>query len=127
VFGNARVFDNARVYGDARVFDNARVSGNAQVYGDTQVSGDAQVYGDTQVSGDARVTSIVLTANRSDGYTFSIFTCADGIVRFTAGCRYFTYEKAIDHWTTTRGGTKLGKESIMLIEHLRAMYQLQSE
>ncbi|SMG01707.1 hypothetical protein BSIN_5375 [Burkholderia singularis] len=42
MYGNARVYDNARVsgnalvYGDARVYDNARVSGNALVSGNAE-------------------------------------------------------------------------------------------
>lgn len=51
--------------------------------------------------------------------------CSDGVVRFTAGCRYFTYDEAIAHWTKTRAGTKLGSESILLINHLKNMFDLQ--
>ena len=39
-------------FGDAWVYDNARVSGNAKVSGDARVSGDAEVYGDALVSGN---------------------------------------------------------------------------
>jgi len=55
VYDNARVSGNAWVYGDALVYDNARVSGNALVYGDARVYGNARVYDNARVSGDARV------------------------------------------------------------------------
>ena len=62
VFGNARVYDNARVsenawvYGDARVYDNAIVSGNASIYDGAWVYGDARVYDNATVSGNAWVS-----------------------------------------------------------------------
>ena len=61
VFGNARVYDNARVsenawvYGDARVYDNAIVSGNASIYDGAWVYGDASIYDNARVSGDANI------------------------------------------------------------------------
>lgn len=55
VFGNAQVYDNARVLGDARVYGYAEVSGDAWVLGDAKVYGGALVYGNARVSGDAQV------------------------------------------------------------------------
>ena len=55
VYGDAMVFDNARVFGNAWVFDNARVFGNAEVSGDAWVSDNAEVFGNAWVSGDAEV------------------------------------------------------------------------
>jgi hypothetical protein len=52
VFGNARVYGNARVFGDALVFDNARVCDDAFVFGNSMVCDDAQVSGDAWVYGD---------------------------------------------------------------------------
>ena len=48
---------NAWVYGDAWVFDNAKVCGNAQVFGNAWVCGAARVFCDAQVCGNAWVTS----------------------------------------------------------------------
>jgi hypothetical protein len=79
------------------------------------------------VLGRARVSGCVFTANRSDGYTFTIFKEMDGTLRITAGCRYFSIPEAIDHWTTTRGETKLGKESRALVGHLELMMNLQDD
>jgi hypothetical protein len=125
VFGDARVCGNAQVSGNVQVYGNARVCGDAWVSGNAEVFGDAWVFGDARVFGNAKVTSMILTANRSDGYCFSIFNCADGIPRITAGCRYFTVSEAVKHWEDTRGGTKLGKESILIVNHLKSMYDLQ--
>ena len=56
VFGDAKVFGNARVFGDAWVFGDAKVSGNAQVSGNARVSGDAWVFGDAKVSDNAWIS-----------------------------------------------------------------------
>jgi len=53
--GNAWIYDEARVFGDARIFDKARVSGNARIYDDAQIFGDARIFGEAQVFGNARI------------------------------------------------------------------------
>lgn len=123
--GGGWVANTAKVTDTAYVGSDAVVSGSAQVFGNAVVSGNAVVCGYAQVYGDAVVSGTLLTANRSDGYTFAIFKCQDGQTRITAGCRYFTIPEAINHWTNTRGGTRLGKESIMLVNHLQNIFQLQ--
>ncbi len=55
VSGDARVYDDARVFGDAWVYDDARVFGNARVFGDAWVYDDARVCGNAQVSDNAWV------------------------------------------------------------------------
>lgn len=127
VYGDSRVYGEAKIYGSAHVYGRARVSNTALVYGDAHVHGEALVHGNARVCGDARILDTILMANRSDGWTFSIFRCSDGVVRFTAGCRYFTYKEAVRHWASTRGDTRLGRESIILINHLKTMFDLQSE
>jgi len=122
--GGGWVADTAYAADTAYVGPNAKVSGNAQVYGNAMVSGNAQVFGDATVYGNAKITNTLLTANRSDGYTFSIFDEADGTTRITAGCRFFTIPEAIEHWTKTRSDTKLGQESISIIKHLEYAHSL---
>ena len=120
VYGNAQVSGNAQVYGDARVYGYARVYGDAQVYGYARVYGDAQVSGDARVYGNAQVYGVVKMVTRSDGYTFTVFPCADAIWRLTAGCRFFTLEEAWQHWQKTRAGTPLGEETfdiLVMFEH----------
>jgi hypothetical protein len=44
-----------------------------------------------------------------------------------AGCRVFSsIEKAREHWRTTRGGTKLGDESLLILDQLEALAALRS-
>ena len=55
----------------------------------------------------------VRTAQRSDGYTFYLLDTYKGW-RVAAGCRFFTFEEAWEHWcgpNAARGGTPLGDES----------------
>ena len=83
------------------------------------VSGDAWVYG------DARVYAPIICATRTDGYTFIVAHDQHYVVRIIAGCRYLTPDEARRHWTKRRGGTKLGDESLALIDHLERMAKLQ--
>ena len=120
VHGNAWVHGNAHVSGDAWVHGNARVSGDAWVHDNAWVHGNARVSGDAQVHGNARVSGVNITAVRSDNYTFTIAPTPEG-PRIIAGCRYFTFDEARTHWANTRGGTKLGDESLALVDHLERM------
>jgi hypothetical protein len=116
---NLSVYDNAWVYNNAQVSGNARVSGYAQVYAY------ARVFGSAHVSDNARVKKCLLTATRSDGFTFACFGQKNGPVVIIAGCRFFTIPEAREHWTKTRGGTALGKESLALIDFLERMSVIQ--
>ena len=102
------------------VSGNAWVYGDAQVYGNTWVSGNARVSGDAQVYGDARLKTVIIVATRSDNYTFLVTPTPQG-PRIIAGCRYFTFEEARQHWQSTRGNTQLGEESLALVDHLERM------
>jgi hypothetical protein len=112
------------VYGNAKIYGNAKVFYNANVFGDAKVYDNAKVFDYAKVCGNAMINSNIFSANRSDGYTFIIFRVTDNSLRIIAGCRFFTIEEAINHWTTTRGGTKLGNESIMIVNHLVNMMNL---
>ena len=109
--------ENLQVSGDAWVY------GNARVYGDAWVSGNARVYGNVLVYGNARVYGKIIVATRSDGYTFLVAPTPEG-PRIIAGCRYFTFDQGVEHWTKTRGGTQLGDESLLIVNHLKAMAEL---
>lgn len=88
--------------------------------GSAWVYREAQVYGSAWVYGEARVYGANITATRSDNYTFTVAPTPEG-PRIMAGCRYFTFEEAREHWTKTRGGTPLGDESLALVDHLERM------
>lgn len=94
---------------------DAWVYGNAQVYGDAGVFGNARVFGDARVYGNARADKRFLTVQRSDGYTFSYLPTPVG-PRLLAGCRCFTLDEARAHWQATRGGTRLGDESLAIVD-----------
>jgi len=121
VFGNARVYGNALVFGYAKVFGKAVISGNAHVYGNARVSGHVKVSGDVSVYGDVKVSKPFPQIKRSDGYDFILVPDKDGIDRIIAGCRYFTVPEAIEHWTKTRYGTKLGTETLKIIRTLQEL------
>ncbi|MBA4164320.1 MAG: hypothetical protein C0510_06770, partial [Erythrobacter sp.] len=123
VSGDAQVSGNARVSGNAWVSGNAQVYGNAQVSGNARVSGNAQVYGNAQVSGNARVYKVNLTAVRSDNYTFTVAPTPEG-PRVIAGCRYFSFEEAREHWSKTRGGTPLGEETFAILDLLETQARI---
>ena len=101
-FGDAWVYDHARVSGDAQVSGDARVSDHARVYGDARVSGNAQVYGDAlvygnaQVSGNAQVygrNSIFLASEvGTENGTLTVSSGKDGLV-VTRGCFTGTKEE----------------------------------
>jgi uncharacterized protein YjbI with pentapeptide repeats len=63
-------------------------------------------------------------ASRSDGYEFRLFRLADNALKINAGCRWFTFTEAREHWTTTRGGTRLGEESLAIVDHLERMAKI---
>jgi hypothetical protein len=64
-----------------------------------------------------------LTAVRSDRYSFTIAPTPEG-PRVIAGCRYFSFEEARDHWARTRGGTPLGKETMAILDLLEAQSRI---
>lgn len=53
VYGNARVFQHAKVSGDARI------TGNTLIYGYAQITGKVLIHGNVQVFGDAKLTGAI--------------------------------------------------------------------
>lgn len=90
VCGKAKVYGDARVYGYAMVCDNAKVCGDARVYGNAKVCGDAWVYGNAMVHGDADY--ILLKNNWSSGRYFT-YTLSNNM--WKVGCFYGTGEELI--------------------------------
>ena len=62
---------------------------------------------------------IVLGPQRSDGYLFYLAHDGDDY-RVIAGCRNFTFTRAREHWTKTRGGTALGDETLAILDYLES-------
>lgn len=81
--------------------------------------GDARVYGDAWVNARMNVrvslNKTPVSINTSDNYTCFLDTATNKI---QAGCRDFTREEAVKHWTETRGGTELGEERLRMVRML---------
>ena len=131
VYGNAKVYSDARVSGNAKVCENAWVCGNAKVYGDAwvcgnaKVCGNAEVYGDARVSGNAKVCENAWVCGNADyttvkGFgtecrTTTFFKCKDGIARVRCGCFYGDLEEFRVQVKNTRKG-KIAEEYLMIAD-----------
>jgi hypothetical protein len=60
---------------------------------------------------------------RSDGFRFLLVRFG-GDCEVVAGCRRFSLAHARAHWQKTRGGTRLGEESLALLDHLEQMARI---
>ncbi len=101
--------------------DKAWVSDEAVVSDEARVSDEAVVSGKAWVSGKAVVLKPALTATRSDGYTFLLCKISDSSFRIIAGCRYFTFTEAREHWLNTRKDTQLGNESQAIVDYFERL------
>ena len=101
------------VYGNAEVYGNAKVSGNAEVYGNALVYGYACV--NARMIVRVSLSKTPVSINTSDNYTCFLDPATNKI---QAGCRDFTREEAVKHWTETRGGTELGEERLRMVRML---------
>lgn len=72
VYGNAEVFNDARILGNAKVFGDALITGKAQVYGNAKVYDNSQVYGYAQVYGNAKVYEQAQVYGESEVYDNAI-------------------------------------------------------
>lgn len=126
VCDNAKVFGTTFARGNFDISDNAKVSGNTNLRHHVKICGNAVVVnggpfnGNIVICGDALITnSNVFAVSRSDGYTFALLPCNDGIYRITAGCRYFTLDEARKHWDPVNySNAKLAKETQGILDYL---------
>lgn len=66
---------------------------------------------------------VVIGPVRSDGYQFVMGSGRS----IHAGCRVFiSLAEAREHWQTTRGGTKRGAESLLILDQIEALAALRS-
>lgn len=126
--GNSSVYGSSSVYGASQVFGFSMVYGNARLYANAVLLGFSRAYGSAsimngQTKGHMEVYSTNVATTRSDNYTFSVAPTVYG-PRISAGCRYFTFEEARDHWKRTRGGTKLGDETLAIVDYLERMAEI---
>lgn len=155
VYNNAEISGHAQIFGNSEVFNYARVTGNAKVWGYSEVQGfaivrdevnmygravvkdaasisgtvelfnTAMVGGNTQLHHDVIVTQKNISIDRSDHHTFSICNSPSG-QKIVAGCRYFSYEEALIHWSTTRANTPLGEESLYIVNALKNLARIRN-
>lgn len=70
------------------------------------------------------VRPIVVGPVRSDGYQFVMGASRS----IHAGCRVMvSLAEAREHWSTTRGGTKLGDETMLILDYLERMASINQE
>lgn len=91
VYGNAKVYGEAKICGTAKVYDNAAVCGEAEVYGNAAVFGNAKVCGNAKVVNNADY--IVFKNWWSSGRYFT-WTRSDNMWR--VGCFYGTGKELIE-------------------------------
>jgi hypothetical protein len=68
---------------------------------------------------DKTIIRIMRRARRSDGFEFFLWHCQEGFF-IKAGCRFLSMDEARDHWTSTRGGTPLGDETLDILTFFEA-------
>lgn len=71
-------------------------------------------------SADLCDADLVDGGQRSDGYRF-VGSVRDGKLMITAGCRYVSIEDGRVHWRVTRGGTRLGAETMCILDHIESV------
>ena len=72
---------------------------------------------------DLSEADLIDGGQRADGYRF-VGQVKDDMLMILAGCRYFPIAKAREHWLATRGGTKLGAETICILDHIEAVAKI---
>ena len=108
VYGNAKVYDYANVsdyaevYGNAEVYDYANVFGNAEVYDYANVSDYAKVYGNAEVYGNANISYYAkVYGNAVIKGDAKVHDAVDYIVfkNFWSSGRYFTWTSSNNKWS----------------------------
>ena len=69
------------------------------------------------------VANVIDGGLRSDGYRFLAVRDGETIL-VRAGCRTLSFERAREWWNRTRGATRLGDESLALVDHLERMARI---
>jgi uncharacterized protein YjbI with pentapeptide repeats len=64
-----------------------------------------------------RAKGIVRVGPSLDGYEF-FGTVIEGKVWIKAGCRWFSADKAREHWIKTRDKTKIGDQRLMFVDFI---------
>lgn len=153
ISGEAWIHDYAQVSGSGNIQGNTAIHGKAKVYGnptlinakltydcivrgsatiqdatiaaDVIVEGNAVLVGDFTIHGAAVIRRYLYSIRRSDGYTFVVYAINNQLW-VSAGCRFFNMADAKKHWKETRGGTDLGRETMLILDTLGDLYNIRT-
>ena len=64
--------------------------------------------------------NLIIGGQRADGYKFFLYR-DNNILMIRAGCRYFTYEQAKEHWNEIH---VFGRDSMIIVDALMALAKL---
>ena len=67
--------------------------------------------------------NLVDGGQRSDGYSF-VGWIKDSVLQIRAGCRSLSITEARKHWIKTRGGTALGEETMVILDHIERVAKI---
>jgi len=67
--------------------------------------------------------NLVDAGQRSDGYRF-VGWVKGGVLQIRAGCRNLSITEAREHWAKTRGGTQLGDETMVILDHIEQVAKI---
>ena len=115
-YGNAWVYDNAKVGGDATVCGNARISGNAWVYGNATVGGDATVCGNATVRENA---DFIVFKNWWSSGRFFTWTRSNN--KWSVGCFYGSGEELIAK--AYKDSEKSGREYERVVKYVESILE----
>lgn len=74
-----------------------------------------------------RGTFVIDLGQRSDGYSFYLQKREGLEPLVLAGCRYMPLSEARRHWLSKRGGTRLGDESQVMLDHGERLLKIREE
>jgi hypothetical protein len=80
------------------------------------------------LAGANQISSRIIDGGlRSDGYRFLLTRTEPGAWRIKAGCRNFTVDDGLKHWSDTRPkGESLGDETRLIVAHMLALAKLRA-
>ena len=108
IYGDAMVFDNAKVFNNAKVSGYAKVYGNANIFCNAIISGYAKVYGKAHVDNNAKVRdcaevygNVRIYGNATIKGDAKVHDAEDYIVfkNFWSSGRYFTWTSSNNKWS----------------------------
>lgn len=67
--------------------------------------------------------NVIDLGQRSDGHRFYAQP-RNGVLWIKATCRYFPISEARAHWGETRGGTRLGSETLSILDHAERLAEI---